>query len=258
MSKPFLTLAILAAVLSCSVKEERDGCLCTLMIDTAMALEGYPESEMLLSVRSGESVSERKLNTGSAGRIQTFQARKGDAVVFSAIGLRDNSTTGGTVRIKEGRQADSVFAYAHRIDIQGEWMTDTVRLAKQFSSVEIQLSGDPCDGSISVGLEGNVCGFQTTDLSPVQGPFKCALENFIPSIYRGRIPRQSDQSLRMTIFVNDGKLREIEIGKLITKAGMDWSKIVLEDISILVDISTTFVSVSIGDWEKGVETEREI
>ena len=137
------------------------------------------------------------------------------------------------------------------IDAFAEEMEIAPSLNKQFARVYLEFQ-DADDGRVDYTLEvqGNVKGADKHTLQPVEGTFRCTPDESSDRGYEVRVPRQKDDSLMLRQFNEDGEeLSPIPIGQIIMKAGFDWTRESLGDISILANIPEMSFLITILDWE---------
>ena len=106
-------------------------------------------------------------------------------------------------------------------------------------------------------VEGNSCGFDLLDFSPVEGKFRCEP---VPSAGPGtgagtivpfRIPRQGDTGLTVTIQPAGSVPARFPLGEFIDRLGYDWKTEELQDIYVSVDLARGLVDIRVADWEEG-------
>ena len=101
-------------------------------------------------------------------------------------------------------------------------------------------------------VEGNSCGFDLLDFSPVAGKFRCEprpLEG--ESIVTFRVPRQGDNSLAVTIHPEGSTTNRFPLGEYIDRLGYSWKTEELQDIYVAIDLARGLVDVRVADWEEG-------
>lgn len=253
-------LLALAAVLciapSCTIHEERAGCPCSLTIFAFKSTIGTPHRDLrLLLYAEDTELCDEDITIKDENSKVVFSVPKSDIQVFSVSGLERSSIRNGTVRIPKGVQSDSIFAYSRILDSRCELASDTLRLKKQFTTLEVQIDGDIPSEDLQMMLVGNSCGFAENGLQAIQGHFEAELEPIRENVYRARIPRQCDSGLSLKIFRGKERLRDYAVGKLLSEAGIDWSKPSLDDVYMSVDLSKSNFFISISDWETGLKTD---
>ena len=101
-------------------------------------------------------------------------------------------------------------------------------------------------------VEGGTCGFDLHTFTPVPGGFRWegrAAEG--ERIVRFRIPRQSDDSLSLSLRHDGAPAGSYPLGEYIARLGYDWHAEELQDIYVTIDQVLGLVTVSVSDWEDG-------
>ena len=146
---------------------------------------------------------------------------------------------------------DSLFAQRALVNTNGETAGHTVRLNKNFTTVELDFK-DEDDGRTAYDLLaiGTVSGVDERTLEPVAGIFR-----YVPDPvkdgrgYAFRVPRQKDNSLALTLSYDGNVVETIDLGYLIARSGFDWKSESLGDVAILCDIPARTFTISIMEWE---------
>ena len=227
---------MLAALCSCSVKEDRSDCPCWLTV----------EAEKSISI------------SGWFGQTNLFRDHAGGFVERTVPrGTVDITGVHGSLVAPVGHQLDSLFAAHVSVNTVAEFRHTKVALRKNFATVELDFK-DEDDGRTEYELEvtGTVCGADARTLEPKEGHFRCIPEpQAAKRGYAFRVPRQKDESLRL-ILSREGTVREtIDLGRIIVKNGFDWTKEDLGDITVLCDLPAHTFTISIKDWEGPVTFE---
>lgn len=252
------TLAFFAALClfpACTIHEDREGCPCRLTIFAFRSNSGTPHRELRLLLNADTKLIDEDIKVSDENTKVYYLVPKSIVEVFSISGLDRSSIKDGTVVIPRGSQSDSIFAYSNVVDARGETAADTLRLHKQFTTLEIEVEGDILTDGLQLRLSGNACGFRELGLLAVEGRFEAELERVRDNVFRARIPRQCDNALTLSVHRGKDLLREYEVGRLLSEVGMDWTKPSLDDVCLSVDLSKTTISIEISDWDTGLTTE---
>ena len=222
-------IAGLVALCSCSVKEDRSDCPCWI---TVMAKESTS-----LSAWYG---SQRILDNHSGGLVDHTVPR----------GIVDIVASEGNFTVPEGQQMSELFAQLQHLDTDGEFASTGIELKKQFATVSLDFK-DEADGrtGYDILIEGNYIGADNRTLAPIEGIFRCVPDEAKERGYTFRVPRQKDDSLRAVLTYNGNEVDSIPIGVLIRKAGFDWTRESLGDVSILADLPAHTFTITIMEWE---------
>ena len=228
-------IAGLVALGSCSVKEDRSDAACwiTVTAETSTSLSAWYGSQRILDNHPG-------------GLVDHMVPR----------GIVDLVASEGDFIAPEGQQMNELYAQLMKLDTDGEFAYAGVELKKQFANVYLAFK-DTEDGRTDYELEvnGTVSGADIHTLKPVEGTFRCIPEESPDRGYRFRAPRQKDESLTL-ILQKDGEIVDtIPLGDLIRKAGFDWTKESLGDVSILCDLPAHTFTITVMEWEGPVSFE---
>lgn len=235
----------LAALCSCSIKEDRGDCPCYLEID----LSNLVAKEVTLRGQGQRMLFTEQFPARAFREFHEYLVPRGQ-IRLSAIGDTGHlALSGNSLCIQEGRQMDSLFARSTFVDTRSETAREVLRLNKQFATVSLAFRGtDDGRGGYDIVLTGNVAGVDCMTLEPVTGRFRCVAEADPEGGFRFRAPRQTDHSLEAAIYSNGGYVESIPLGELIARAGFDWGKEDLGDIRILADLPAHTFTITVMDW----------
>ena len=235
MTKVLSMTVMLAALCSCSVKEDRSDAACwiTVRADDSTSLSAWYGSQRILDNHPG-------------GLVDHMVPR----------GIVDLVASDGDFTVPEGQQMNELFAQLIRLDTDGEFAYARMELKKQFATVFLDFK-DEDDGRTDYDLlvTGTVSGADPHTLKPVEGHFSCIPEEASDRGYRFRSPRQKDESLTLLLQKDGDTVETIPLGELIRKAGFDWAKESLGDVSILCDLPAHTFTITVMEWEGPVTFE---
>ena len=254
-NKAFAAAFLLSAVLSCSVKEDRIACPCWLQVHFTdpeasgkALLWGWNE---VLGFREEVRMEECR-------PYWSRPVEKGFLTLSAGKGIRTSAVEGRRVTIPPGSQSDSLYASLYPVDATGETAKVDVTFRKQFATVYLDIrktAGELPDYRFSV--EGNTCGIDLQDLSPLPGAF---FFEPVPqegeSTVRLRIPRQADNSLTLSIRYGEADPARFRLGEIIQSLGYSWKTEDLQDIYVSIDLTRGEIQVLVGDWENGMNLPR--
>ena len=244
-------MLLLTGLSSCTVKEDRGPCPCSLQVTFSDPEES---GTAVLSGWGPDRIFREEVRIEDCRPYWTKSVPKGELVLSACKGIRQSSTEGHRVMIPAGNQADSLYACFTAVDATGDLARAEVAFRKQFATIylDIRKSAEALR-SYSFLVEGNSCGFDLLDFSPVPGLFR-----FSPaardgeSIVTFRVPRQADDALSVTIRP-DGKIpARFRLGRYIAQLGYNWKSEELQDIYVAVDLVAGAVSIRVADWSEGV------
>jgi hypothetical protein len=238
---PLLLLA------SCSIKEDRTACPCTLTLE----LTGLPVRPVVLGV-AGEGYSLTEIV--QADTVLVLPVPKGEMAVSAVGGALAEGD--GSVRIPEGEEAPPLYLFYADVSTVAEQVVLPVLLHKQFCGLELLFTGPAGYGPpFEVEVEGAVGGW-LPDGSPAPGPFSRRLHPGPDGRATLRLPRQGDDSLLMHVVFSDRIVRTFALGSYIAASGYDWTAPDLDDLTLHVDISLTSVTISTDLWTRTEEIEQ--
>lgn len=277
----------------CSVKEDRDLCPCTLVLEfpgedaerlqdgVTVCMRGYSDDGFSLcdTLLAGQPAS----GGASDGVSYSYVVPKGDidlAVAYSADGLAGElNSSGKWIEIDEGRPCPSIWTCCEKVSAKADRVTVPVRLHKDFCRIDIQVRDvDGEEFPFKLRVRGNVNGYGL-DGKPARGAFLCdaesaetegtgfgtesevsgygtASESTVSGHgYAVTVPRQTDDSLILEIVTGDGVAKSFAIGNYIASSGYDWTSADLKDICLEIDYARTVILFTIDKWTHSEQFE---
>lgn len=276
----------------CSVKEDRDLCPCTLVLEfpradaerlqdgVTVCMRGYSDGDGLSlcdTLLAGQPAS----GGASDGVSYSYVVPKGDidlAVAYSADGLAGElNSSGKWIEIDEGRPCPSIWTCCEKVSARADRVTVPVRLHKNFCRIDIQVRDvDGEEFPFKLRVRGNVNGYGL-DGKPARGTFLCDAERSETEGsgtesdgddsgtasestgyghgYAVTVPRQTDDSLTLEIVTDDGVAKSFAIGNYIAASGYDWTSADLKDICLEIDYARTVISFTIDKWTHSEQFE---
>ena len=218
----FLAALLMAALSSCSIKEDRDPCPCVL--DIFLEDSGDHAERLALSAWDGTGrLFLDRIDTDKYPDIYQKKVPKGFLNVCAYGGVSSMALKGDRLLIPEGGQCDPVWAYkGDTIDANGETAEDHITLHKQYAVIHIRLDSLGRDtGGAILRAVGNANGFDISTLEPVKGVY---LEGVLS--------------------------RTVLLGELILNAGYSWEREDLDDIYISLGLfSSGRITISVNGWD---------
>lgn len=178
----------------CSVKEDRDLCPCTLVLEfsredaerlqdgVTVCMRGYSDDVFSLcdTLLAGRAASSGGPDTVSGKWSYSYVVPKGDidlAVAYSADGLAGKlNSSGRWIEIDEGRPCPSIWTCCEKVSARADRVTVPVRLHKNFCRIDIQVRDvDGEEFPFKLRVRGNVNGYGL-DGKPARGAFLCDAE----------------------------------------------------------------------------------
>lgn len=256
----------------CSVKEDRDLCPCTLVLEfpsedaerlkngVTVCMRGYSDDGFSLcdTLLAGQAASSGGPDTISDKWSYSYVVPKGDidlAVAYSADGLAGElNSSGRWIEIDEGRPCPSIWTCCEKVSARADRVTVPVRLHKNFCRIDIQVRDvDGEEFPFKLRVRGNVNGYGL-DGKPARGAFLCDAERSETESagyghgYAVTVPRQTDDSMTLEIVTGDGVAKSFAIGNYIAASGYDWTSADLKDICLEIDYARTVISFTIDKW----------
>lgn len=263
----------------CSVKEDRDLCPCTLVLEfpredaerlqdgVTVCMRGYSDDVFSLcdTLLAGRAASSGGPDTVSGKWSYSYVVPKGDidlAVAYSADGLAGElNSSGRWIEIDEGRPCPSIWTCCEKVSARADRVTVPVRLHKNFCRIDIQVRDvDGEEFPFKLRVRGNVNGYGL-DGRPARGAFLCDAERSETESagsghgYAVTVPRQTDDSLTLEIVTGDGVAKSFAIGNYIAASGYDWTSADLKDICLEIDYARTVISFTIDKWTHSEQFE---
>ena len=228
----------------CSVKEDRKLCPAILTVDLPPA-DSVVREVFIRSLRPDYSAGEMKVQLSEEeSQCRLEAARSTFLVAVSNLPLED-----GRWIIEEGSPCPEAYICRRKVSIRGEQARIKASLRKEFCRMKIGFTA-PSEG-ISAKVRGRFCG-STLDGALIEGMFLSAL----PEDGCLCVPRQGDSSLLLDIeSPGEGIVRSFAIGEYLRKAGYDWSKENLDDVSITLDYVRCEVVLSADCWSSTIPLE---
>lgn len=178
----------------CSVKEDRDLCPCTLVLEfpredaerlqdgVTVCMRGYSDDGFSLcdTLLAGQAASDGSPDTISDKGSYSYVVPKGDvdlAVAYSADGFAGElNSSGRWIEIDEGRPCPSIWTCCEKVSARADRVTVPVRLHKNFCRIDIQVRDvDGEEFPFKLRVRGNVNGYGL-DGKPARGAFFCDAE----------------------------------------------------------------------------------
>ncbi|MBR6346372.1 MAG: hypothetical protein IKR69_03185 [Bacteroidales bacterium] len=249
-----LLLCLLALLCSCSVKEDRNRCPCTVSLN----IDRLPA---VATVRDGGgNVLSRTLVETSPAVIEVPHG-----LLSFSFGAMDSSAEppadeifaeDGAVQIEPGEECPKVWLeYCGAMDTSGELVELSPVLHRSFALLTLNIvhpEGETVPYDVSI--DGEVDGYGP-DCAPSEGAFGVRLavdERFSCSL---SLPRQRDNSLMLHIVSGERILRSFALGETLSANGYDWSAPDLSDIEVTIDYRFSMITLGTDLWSISVPLE---
>lgn len=253
-----LLAVLLCAAVSCTVREDRSGCPCVLVVDLSPALDAaltppaWWDKGLCLSLfRDGRCFRQAAFRYEEAGPVWECRVAPGEIGVVGVLGLDAAMAAGTEVRCSEGCESDELYVSSQVVPCYGEEARTQLELYKQFSRVTVE-GLDAFSAPMQVTAVCN--GLDLLTRQALEGPFRFPLTCGADGRCRFRLPRQASDEVRILLLDAQGHLDyAIPLGAYMTEVGYDWNARSLSDVLVRIDYVTASVSVTVDDWTQVIE-----
>ena len=242
---------------SCSISEDRSECPCFLVLDfstlecSSLISQGFDSLRLELSDRNGFDKSEC-FALDSYVQEYCVSVPKTGVQVSVICAEEAYAYLDRKLQIPQGMDCPKVYMQTEWMETATDGVRRTVSLHKNWCNIELNMVHPELgsQGMQMVSLEGNICGYDF-DGSLLEGPFYCLSRMNSDGIFRIKVPRQRDDSLRLRLYSRDlEELKTFPLGTCIIESGYDWTAEDLEDISVSLDFASSSIKVSTSKWKK--------
>lgn len=243
-------MALCLCLCACSVKENRSGCPCELLVLPQNALE--TDGNVLVSViQDGEVVRQALLTKEDfeAGKCRLSVSRKPTTVTVFAGITEMNLLLGRKLDIRSEHQCDAVYSCVGKPELKADSCELPVSLHKNYIQLGLTVLNLP-EGS-GFFVCGSVRGYDLQDSAPYEGEFSCS-----PGDGGGtgsctlRLPRQLDYDLCLDLVREGESMLTVPVGRLIEKTGYSFDDEDLMDVTMTIDLQKACVWLSVSGWEE--------
>ena len=263
-AKTGIFMAIVTASASCSLKEDRDGCPCHLIIGLDNAV-GNGNADIFI-FQDGEEVLADNVVPADYPEGYRCEVRRRPASATVIQGLEESVLNGGRLVIRDGNDADRLFLYNETLQCGSETVMAAADLHKNWTTLEISLAAEAGEdspaGNVRIDISGGICGMDLRNGAPVRGDFQCIarLADSGFAVYAVNLPRQisSEDEILIAVSRNGKELFTCDISEAISRTGFDWSKPDLDDIRLRLDYISALFDVEIAEWETSPGSDKVI
>ena len=244
MYKCLFIISVTMLLMSCSIKENRDGCPCWMTVEMPDRV-GHDES-VVLRLRGNSDEDAMDYAFKMAETLNTEVGTLEYEVPRGSVGV--SVVNSARLVVPVGEQMDSLYGFFKPYHTRCESVKCDVELHKEFCTVSFTLVDEHYESPYDIEVRGNISGVSPWDLVPVSGAFKYA-PVAEEGVYRVRIPRQVDASLEMVMLSNQEIVNRLPLGEYIIRSGYDWSAKDLSDVSVALDLKKQQVMVTVSGWD---------
>lgn len=233
--------------LSCSVKENRDVCPCRLFLDFRGVDTSSVQSMHILATTPDGFIFNDVVVFNEDGQEVELGVPRNDLYLNLYHGVSDSYLNADGLLIPRGQQSPQVYMHSVLLDTRREWLREKVGIKKSHCVITIRIkndSGFSCD----VSLHGNVNGMDRLG-EPNEGDFVFILPGSAEEGFKAVVPRQRDKSLRLCVSEPDGLERYFALGEYLDLSGYDWTRDILDDVTVWLDYSRTDLEIKIEPWD---------
>jgi len=265
-------LAVLMMCLSCSVKEDRAECPCSVSVVT-QAL-----GDCVVSFyASDRSLIERKVISAAdllSGENHTY-VPKGDIYVSVLDGMEHMSLVNGySIVCRSGIDADRVYGFSRRDAATGDTLLVTGVLQKQHSVITLILRNapgeeypydirvvTPCNALdlVSFAGDGDAMAYEPAVVhAGVSAKSQESRDDWSATFV---VTRQDDDKPLLLHFldrVSGAVSSTLDLGHFIALTGYSWSAEYLGDITVVLDRVKMTLTVEVADWNRVITAKYEI
>lgn len=244
-----LVSAVSALIIAgCSVKENRDGCPCRLMLDfSEVDTSVIRSANLLVTAQDGVVFADEATLPVSGGLVQTEVPRT-DLRINVYSGASENTVADEGIMIPLGEQASPLYMHSSEVDSRRESLYEKIMMRKEHCVLTV-LINDEERFPFTIKLTGNVCGYDVYGL-PVRGDFLCDVEGNAKNGFSAIVPRQLDSSLQLKICDGSKVTETFAVGEYLESSGYDWTKEDLEDVTVRLDYCLTYVVLTVSGWNE--------
>lgn len=236
-------LVLLLSATGCTVKEDREHCLCLLhldfpqtdSVDTKGSVFALTDAAGIFLADTLDSVSEYEVYVPKKRFLGNLWKGTGDCCISE-----------GGLFIPYGDACPEVFMYSFEADCNMEFCTEEIVFRKNFCRILVRTAG-VSSYPYDVAVRGNIDGYDVRGY-PRKGGFFCIAHRTDEEFYRLTVPRQTDASLMMDIVDDSNVFRSFAIGEYMATAGYDWNAPDLADVEILLDYDVAEIIVKVESW----------
>ena len=244
----FSCLLALMLFASCSVKEDRNECPCTLVLDFGeLDSMGVRSVNVLALSADGVVLNECiVIDKDSLRYVRTVP--HGFLQVNVWAGDERGAEGSNIVQIPYGMECPPVYIHSFLADTRGERYEKKVRLKKNFCRLTVTVpEGNYVPYSLT--FKGKVDGYDAGG-RPSNGDFSYVAYPSEEGDSRAVLPRQVDNSLMLEVDDGVPHLKKFAIGEYLEMGGYDWDAESLDDVSVMLDYSLSSVTIRISGWDK--------
>lgn len=252
----------LAALLacSCSIKEDRTLCPCTLNLDYTLIraddrIADVENNIMYLGIPS-QTCSQIRIGDYPQGQSMVI-ARK-DAFLSCYLGYSPERISSGRLFIPEGEDGDAFFSYHEELFIgpDTEDVYVTPRLCNECTKIVVCfVDNDSASEEYSLMAKSSTNGLDLSTGRPTAGKFTCNMPSFDGKSFSFNMPRQGSRDIVIDVLSarDSGFLYDIKLYEELDRASYDWNAESLPPLVVInIERQNVIIDVKIIDWDEAV------
>lgn len=240
-------IMIYGLLLACSVKEDRGECPCRLMLDLSEVDTAVVKSLNLLVLSEDGYVESDKIEVNDFSDTYVMNVPREKLRVNLCSGEYEWADSQGEIHIPYGCECPKLYMQSMVADAPGETWSAKVRLGKNHCRLTVMMEGSDAV-PYSFTFKGNVAGYNVEG-RPAIGDFSCVAYPEDEGRSYAMVPRQVDNSLMLEVDDGTRVVKTFALGEYIAATGYDWTRNDLNDITVVIDYSITYVKVSVSGWD---------
>lgn len=249
MPSTVLVCVVSAFVIAgCSVKENRGECPCRLLLDfSEVDTSVIRSADLLVTARDGVVFADEVGIPDSDGLV-LLEVPRTDLYMNIYSGFSEEMLPGEGVVIPYGEQAPPLYIYSTEVDSRSEWVSEKVIMRKEHCVVSVEVN-DKEEFPFTLKVRGSICGYDAGGL-PMVGEFMCGVEGNPRDGFRLTVPRQLEPSLELDVYDGAVVAKTFALGEYLERIGYDWTKEDLDDVTVMLDYSLTYVILTVQGWDE--------
>lgn len=259
--KTLLSVQMAAALFcSCSIKEDRTMCPCTLNLDYSLIrsddrIEDADNRVIYLNVPSQISSQER---IGDFPQGQYMVIARRDALLSCYLGYSPERISSGRLLIPEGEDGDAFFSYHEDLFIgpDTEDVFVTPRLCNECTKIVVCfVDNDSASEEYSLMAKSSTDGLDLSTGRPTSGKFNCRMTSIDGKSFSFNMPRQGSHDIVIDVLSarDSGLLYDIKLYEELDRASYAWNAESLPPLVVInVERQNVIVDVKIIDWDEAV------
>lgn len=236
-----------AALVCCSVKEDRTACPCRVFLDMDGIDKDKVEYASVFLAGSADFIFRDSVDSQDFSADYHVDVPRGEITLWVSYGVGKEGVGPDGIIVTAGTEFPEIYMHHSQLDASGESVREKIDLNKSYCKITLCLN---TDGGIPYQLElnGNVNGY-CADGTLSRGDFRYLMEVGEDGTCEVSVPRQSDNSLRLEVSDDTGNVRVFALGEYISASGYDWNEPDLRDLTVGLDYALTNVTVIMEGWD---------